>query len=105
MWFWVWTLLAIGALGAGALTWRHVWRQGRALAREVSAAAARAGEVWETVADRTDAARVPVAPTLLEDRAVLQRRVDALRDERHARRAHRRRPRPDVWERWRSVYR
>lgn len=105
MWFWVWTLLALGALGAGVLTWRDVWRSGRALGRELSAAASSAGAVWETVEDRTEAARVTVRPTLLEERAVLQRSVDALRDARRARRADRLRPRPEVWARWRRVYR
>ena len=108
MWFWIWTALAVASLAAGFLVWRRVWRQLRAVGREAGHAAGRLAGTWESLAERTDAriaAAPSTAPTLLEPRDVLRARVASLRAARDVRRAWRRRPRPELWARWVSVWR
>lgn len=105
MWFWIWTALVLAALVAGFLAWRHVWRRGRAVLRELGTSSDRLGDVLGEAGARTDArldALGPVAVTVGEDPAPLRRAIE----ERRARaRAHRRRPRPEVWARWAQVWR
>lgn len=105
MWFWIWTGLVLGALGAGFLAWRLVWRRGRDVVRELSTSADVLGTVLDDATRRTEerlAALVPVTVSVGADPAPLRRAID---DARARRRAHRRRPRPDVWERWAQVWR
>lgn len=105
MWFWIWTGLVLGALAVGFLAWWHVWRHGKVLLRELGASADRLGDVLAESDARADArlaAMEAVRVTVGEDPAPLRRAID----ERRARaRAHRARPRAEVWERWAQVWR
>lgn len=108
VWFWIWTALVLGAALAAFFVWRDAWRRFRRAGAEASAAAGRLGQAWERAAARTEerlAQSPTTAPTVTAPRAELRARVDRLRQERLARKAWRRRPRPEVWERWRSVWR
>lgn len=105
MWFWIWTGLVLGALAVGFLAWRHVWRHGKVLLRELGASADRLGDVLAESGARADArlaAMEPVRVTVGEDSAALRRAID---DRRTHTRAHRARPRTEVWERWAQVWR
>lgn len=105
MWFWIWTALVLGALAAGFLAWRHVWRRGKGFLRELGTSGDRLGDVLGEATARTDArldAMEPVHVTVGDDPASLRQAIE----ERRARaRAHRARPRPEVWERWAQVWR
>ncbi len=105
MWFWIWTALTLGALAAGFLAWRQVWRHGKGLVRELGTSGDRIGDVVVEATARTDArldALAPVEVTVGLDPAPLRR---AIEDRRARTRAHRARPRPEVWERWAQVWR
>jgi flagellar biosynthesis/type III secretory pathway M-ring protein FliF/YscJ len=108
VWFWIWTALVLGAALVAFFVWRDAWRRLRRAGSEAGTSAERLGQVWERVTARTEErlAEAPsTAPTVTAPRAELSARVDRLREERLARKAWRRRPRPEVWERWRSVWR
>lgn len=107
VWFWIWTALLLGAAVAAFLVWRDAWRRLRRAGAEATITFARLGDVWARLAERTDeriAAAPSTAQTVTEPPAVLRERVARLRAERLERRAWRRRARPDVWARWRSVW-
>ncbi|MGP7960929.1 hypothetical protein ACTVCO_08990 [Sanguibacter sp. A247] len=105
LWTIVWTALALGALAAGFLAWRHVWRRGKGLLRQLAASADDLGDVIDAAQDRIDArleALVPAHITVGEDPAPLRRAIEQRRA--RARLRHRR-ARPEVWERWAQVWR
>ena len=111
MWFWIWTALALGALGVAALCARDLWQKFLALGRETSTSTERLAAPFGEVAERIDVAVAaqPSTASFLAGgptaRDGLQRRVNQLRDERWQRKLHRRRPRPEVYQRWLSVWR
>lgn len=101
----MWTVLALGAIAAGFVAWRLVWRGGTGLLRELSASASRLGDVVDDAQHRTDARLESLAPTRVtvgEDPAPLRH---AIADRRAGVRLRRRRPRPEIWERWAQVWR
>lgn len=104
MWFWVWTVLVVGALVGAFFLARRLWRSVRGLGRELSRAsevAARMGARADELSRALQEAQPSTAPTLFEDPVVLQERVDVLRARRVDRRADRRRRDELVWSRWR----
>lgn len=108
MWFWIWTLLIVGALLCAFLVARGLWRQFRAVLTEARSSADRAGEITSSIPERTDAriAQQPsTASTIGVDPVELVMRVDRLRALRLERKLERRRPRPETYRRWLSVYR
>lgn len=108
MWFWVWVLLVVAALAYLFLVGRGLWRRFRGIFTEFSASADRADQITGSVDERTEAllaAQPSTAPTIGADPIELFTRVDHLRTQRLDRKLNRRRPRPDVFNRWLSVYR
>ena len=106
LWFSVWFVLVLGAIGGGFLLGRSLWRKGKALLAEL----ARAGEVAGTFADRTDeltAAAQTVPPThdLFTDPAVPRARRTELREARAVRREARRERHAATARGWRAISR
>lgn len=70
MWVLIWTVLVVAAVAVLAVLGRRLWRQAKALTREMSAAADRLGEVSSTLRDlsvvdgppRDDSGAVPFRP-------------------------------------------
>lgn len=108
MWFLIWTLLALGTLVGAFFLFRSLWRQFRALLREGGDSAERVGEIGATLQGRIDAriAQQPsTAATVGRDPELLRPRVAESRRVRAEHKEHRRRPRPDIYARWLSIYR
>lgn len=108
MWFWIWTLLIVGALVCAFLVARGLWRKFRAVLTGARSSADRASEITSSIPERTHAriAQQPsTAPTIGADPVDLVMRVDHLRALRLERKLERRRPRPQVYARWLSIYR
>lgn len=85
MWWLVWIVLVLGALGAGALLLLRLWRQAKALGREAAAA----GEVGARLDPGEPAPVTPHVPGATGDRATLAAAVAArarIADERGRRR-------------------
>lgn len=106
LWFSVWTVLVLAALGGAFLLGRSLWRSGVALAHEL----ARAAEVTAQLADRVEelqaaAGARDTGPTLFADRAVLRARLDALREAAAGRRAAREARHMTTRLRWQAYWR
>ncbi|MGC5166245.1 hypothetical protein [Luteimicrobium sp. DT211] len=102
-WTLVWWVLALGAVATFALVGLRLWRAGRGLLRELSAA----GRAFEDLSRSIDAATAAqtaaqeeIRPTLFDDPAEHRARILTLRLERDERRARRRASHRATYERW-----
>ncbi len=86
LWFAVWTLLVLAALGVFALLGLSLWRKGVALARELGAAAERLSAVTQRLEEARDAE--PAELAVFADPALLRVERDRARKAR-ARARHR----------------
>jgi hypothetical protein len=103
VWTLVWWLLALGAVATFVLVGLRLWRAGKGLLRELSAA----GRAFEDLSRGIDAAvaaqqaaQEEIRPTLFDDPAEHRARLLTLRLERDERRARRRASHQATYERW-----
>jgi hypothetical protein len=72
MWWLVWIVLALGALGAGALLLLRLWRQVKALGREAGGLSDAAGRL-DAAGDDVGPTRAPHVPGAVGDPLALER--------------------------------
>lgn len=93
LWFTVWTVLVLGALGGAFLLGRRLWRSLVALGEELTRASDVAAQVSERAAELealARAAQTSTGPALGADADALRERVERLRAQRRERAAARR---------------
>lgn len=107
-WFWIWTLLVIGALVLAFFLLRGLWRKARALLQEV----AQATEVLEQLSERTAEltavlekveAQREAEKSEFTDLPAAQARYKAVRKARKHRKAERRRALAAKRRTWRDI--
>ncbi|GAA4833439.1 hypothetical protein GCM10023221_07350 [Luteimicrobium xylanilyticum] len=103
VWTLVWWVLALGAVATFALVGLRLWRSGKALFAELSAA----GRAFEDLSRSIDAAvaaqqaaQTGIRPTLFDDPAEHRARLLTLRLEREDRKARRKASHRATYERW-----
>lgn len=101
LWFILWSVLAVAALGVGFLLWRHVYRAARAAMVEVRRAAELVAALTSQVESPTTAAE-PFTPRagLSHDLAEARAHVAALGKERERRAGRRRRAHSRTYQHW-----
>ena len=108
VWTLVWWLLALGAIATFVLVGLRLWRAGKGLLKELSAA----GRAFEDLSRNIDAATAAqqagqeeIRPTLFDDPAEHRARLLTLQLEREDRKARRRASHEATYARWREFNR
>lgn len=108
MWFWIWVALVLGTIVGALLLARLLWRQVTGLFRVAGECSDRLGTTMAESTARAEelvAARPERVPALAEDPVDVLDRATWVRRARLERALLRRRPRPEVYRRWLSIYR